>query len=79
MHRQFNPLIQAAGGDGEKGTICNIKFGVKFHKKIIKLPNKNNLIIFFSSASQGVVLRWKRKKTTWLCDNCGKQSFSCRI
>ena len=32
MDRQFNPLIQAAERDCEKGTIRNIMFGVKFQK-----------------------------------------------
>jgi len=33
LDRQFNLLIKVFGGDGVKGTIRNIKFGVHIHKK----------------------------------------------
>jgi hypothetical protein len=32
MNRQFNLLIKAVGGDGEKRTVRNIKFGVHLIK-----------------------------------------------
>jgi hypothetical protein len=34
MDRQFNLLIKAVGGDGEKGTIINTKFGYTFTEKL---------------------------------------------
>jgi hypothetical protein len=41
---QFNLLIKAGGGDGEKRKICNIKFGYAFtKKKFIKPPLKKEL------------------------------------
>ena len=44
MDRQFNVLIKAVGGDGEKGTVHNTTFGVHFHtQKFIKPPIKKKL------------------------------------
>jgi len=53
-------LIKAVGGDGVNGTVRNIKFGEKIHRKVkfIKRPVKNKLRNIHLRVSQGLVFRW---------------------